>query len=337
MTPSQDARDWPPPRQGWYAVTVLMVAYLFSYVDRQILSMLVGPIKADLGLTDTEVSWLHGLAFALCYTVLGIWPVGKWADTGHRRNVIAGGIALWSVMTVLCGRANTFATLFLARAGVGVGEAALTPTAYSMLSDLFPPEKRGRAIGLFGVGVPFGIGAAIMVTGVVVATVASGDSVTLPLVGEVRAWQAAFFVVGPPGLLVALWTLTIREPTRRDHVVGASVRFADAVAHLIEHRRFYGSLTFGVSLLTLIFNGAAFWTPAFLIRVHGYEPFDIAMTFGPLMFVFGSAGMVAGGIIADRLRTRGHLDAEVRVSSGAPSRWARSRRSRSRCRRRREC
>jgi MFS family permease len=308
-------QPWPAPREAWYAVTVLMVAYLFSYVDRQILSMLVGPIRADLGLSDTQVTLLHGLAFAVCYTLLGVWPIGKWADTGNRRNVIAGGVFLWSLATALCGRAYSYGALFAARIGVGVGEAALTPSAYSMLADYFPPERRGRALSLFATGVYFGIGAAIMITGVVVQQVAASPVVQLPLLGEVRSWQVAFLVLGPPGVLVALWLLTVREPERRGRLDAVQPAFSAVLAFMRQHLRFYASLTFGVSLLTMLFNAVAFWVPAHLIRVHGFEPVRIAFTYGPLMFVFGALGIVAGGWLADRLRARGVLDAELRVGA----------------------
>ena len=314
MTPAPQ-KHWPAPREAWYAVTVLMVAYLFSYVDRQILSMLVGPIRADLGLSDTQVTLLHGLAFAVCYTLLGVWPIGKWADTGNRRNVIAGGVFLWSLATALCGRAYGYGALFAARVGVGVGEAALTPSAYSMIADYFPPERRGRALSLFATGVYFGIGAAIMITGVVVQQVAASPVVQLPVLGEVRSWQVAFLVLGPPGILVALWTLTVREPERRGRLDAAQPGFGAVLGYVREHARFYASLTFGISLLTMLFNAVAFWVPAHLIRVHGFEPVRIAFTYGPIMFVFGALGIVAGGWLADRLRARGVLDAEMRVAA----------------------
>jgi MFS family permease len=314
VTPAPQ-QPWPAPREAWYAVTVLMVAYLFSYVDRQILSMLVGPIRADLGLSDTQVTLLHGLAFAVCYTLLGVWPIGKWADTGNRRNVIAGGVFLWSLATALCGRAYSYGALFAARIGVGVGEAALTPSAYSMIADYFPPERRGRALSLFATGVYFGIGAAIMITGLVVQQVAAAPSVELPLLGEVRSWQVAFLVLGPPGILVALWLLTVREPARRGRLDAAQPGFGAVLRYMRQNARFYASLTFGISLLTMLFNAVAFWVPAHLIRVHGFEPVRIAFTYGPIMFVFGALGIVAGGWLADRLRSRGGLDAEMRVGA----------------------
>lgn len=310
-----DTVAWPPPRTAWYAVLVLFFAYLLSYVDRQILSMLVGPIKADLGLSDTQISLLHGLAFAVCFTVLGIWPVGRWADTGNRRNVITGGVALWSVMTALCGRASSFVGLFTARVGVGVGEAALAPSAYSMLADYFPPHKRGRALGLFTMGVYFGIGAAIMITGALLQSIASSPTIELPLLGTVRTWQAAFLIVGPPGLLVALWMLTVREPQRRG-ALAASASFADVWRFVFDrnHAKFYIGITVGVSLLTMLFNAAAFWIPAHLMRVHGFSPAQVASTYGPLMLIFGAAGVLAGGTLADFWRRQGRHDAELRVA-----------------------
>jgi len=297
-------------------VIVLMVAYLFSYVDRQILSMLVGPIKADLGLTDTEISLLHGLAFAICYTVLGVWPIGRWADTGNRRNIIAGGVFLWSLMTALCGRAFNYTQLFVARVGVGVGEAALTPTAYSMLADYFPPERRGRALGLVAMGVYFGIGAAIMITGFVVQLVSAMPPIDLPIIGEVRAWQVPFLLLGPPGILVALWVMTLREPLRRLSAAEqgmAEVSFAQVLAHVRLHSGFYLNLTLGISLLTLLFNGLAFWVPAHFMRVHAFTAADVAFTYGPIMLVAGALGILSGGILADRWRAQGRLDAELRV------------------------
>lgn len=305
--------EWPAASHARYAVIVLMVAYLFSYVDRQILSMLVGPIKADLGLTDTELSLLHGLAFALFYTVFGIWPIGTWADKGNRRNIIAGGVFLWSLMTALCGRMTSFAGLFAARVGVGVGEAALTPTAYSMLADYFPPEKRGRALGLFSMGVYFAIGVAIMVTGALVQYVSSLPPIDLPLIGEVRGWQIPFLLLGPPGILVALWMMTVQEPPRRG-TTAELPSFGAVISHLLAHRSFYLNFFFGVSCLTLLFNGIAFWFPAHLMRSFGVDALFVAFTYGPIMFFAGAAGILAGGILADRWRASGNKTAEIRVA-----------------------
>ncbi|HSN71950.1 MAG TPA: MFS transporter [Steroidobacteraceae bacterium] len=305
---------WPSPRHAWYVIFVLMVAYTLSYIDRTIVDLLVEPIKADLGLSDTQFSLLRGLAFAIFYTVLGI-PFGIWADHSNRRNIIAIGIAFWSLMTALCGFARTFGQLFLARVGVGIGEAALTPAAYSMIADYFPPEKRGRALGVYAMGVFIGIGLAIMIGGFVVAAVARVPVVTLPIVGEIRSWQVAFMAVGLPGLLVALWVMTIAEPLRRG--AGAPEHpwsmFRQALVFIRSQWRFFALHFGGYALLTMLFNALTAWIPAYLIRTHGYTAGDIAITYGPLLLVFGSAGIYCGGWLADTLRKRGHRDAEMRA------------------------
>ena len=231
---------WPPEHEARRAVLVLMVAYIFSYIDRQILAMLVGPIKADLGVTDFELSLLNGLAFAVCFTVLGVWPVGQWADRGNRRNLAAAGVFLWSLMTAVCGRVTSYAGLFVARVGVGVGEATLAPAAYSMIADYVPPARRGRALGLFSMGIYLGIGVAIMVTGLVVQAVGSMPVMHWAVIGEVRGWQVAFLILGPPGMLVSLWLLTVREPARREAAASTTgVRYADVWRRIREHAGFY--------------------------------------------------------------------------------------------------
>ena len=305
---------WPPEHEARRAVLVLMVAYIFSYIDRQILAMLVGPIKADLGVTDFELSLLNGLAFAVCFTVLGVWPVGQWADRGNRRNLAAAGVFLWSLMTAVCGRVTSYAGLFVARVGVGVGEATLAPAAYSMIADYVPPARRGRALGLFSMGIYLGLGVAIMVTGLVVQAVGSMPVLHWPVIGEVRGWQVAFLILGPPGMLVSLWLLTVREPARREVAAATTgVRYADVWRRIREHAGFYANLIFGVSMLTLTFNAVAFWIPAHLLRVHELSPLQVAFSYGPIMFVAGSLGILAGGVLADRWRSAGRADAELQV------------------------
>lgn len=305
---------WPPEHEARRAVLVLMVAYIFSYIDRQILAMLVGPIKADLGVTDFELSLLNGLAFAVCFTVLGVWPVGQWADRGNRRNLAAAGVFLWSLMTAVCGRVTSYAGLFVARIGVGVGEATLAPAAYSMIADYVPPARRGRALGLFSMGIYLGIGVAIMVTGLVVQAVGSMPVMHWPVIGEVRGWQVAFLILGPPGMVVSLWLLTVREPARRDAAATTTgVRYTDVWRRIREHAGFYANLIFGVSMLTLTFNAVAFWIPAHLLRVHELSPLQVAFSYGPIMFVAGSLGILAGGVLADRWRSAGRADAELQV------------------------
>ncbi len=205
---------YPPRRYAWFVVGVLTLAYIFSFIDRQILSLMVGPIQHDLEIGEKQMSLLMGASFAVFYTFFGI-PLGRLADTRSRRGLIAVGIALWSFMTAGCGLARTFWQLALMRMGVGVGEASLSPSAYSLISDYFPPERRSTAMSVYSMGIYLGSGLAFILGGFITLLVSGRDTTPLPWIGELRSWQIVFLAVGLPGLLVALLLLTVREPVRR--------------------------------------------------------------------------------------------------------------------------
>jgi MFS family permease len=302
--------DWPAPRIAWYTVTILMVAYVLSFMDRVILGLLVGPIRADLGLSDTRVSLLYGLAFAIFYTGLGV-PIAWWADRSNRRNIIAVGIFLWSLMTAACGLTRSFGQLFLARVGVGIGEATLSPAAYSMIADSFPEQQRARALSVYFIGLPAGVGLALLLGGYVIQLVSASPEYTLPVIGTVRAWQVTFFIVGLPGILVALWLLSAPEPARRHAGVQAGV--GDTLAFMGRHWRAYTAHILGFSSLGLVLNTYQIWAPQFLVRVHGYSLAQAGFATGAIIGVFGTAGIVLGGALADRWRQRGQTDATIRV------------------------
>lgn len=308
---------WPDPRYAWYVIAVLMVAYTFSYIDRTILALLVEPIRRDLGISDTQFSLLHGFAFAVFYTIMGI-PLGRMADRMSRRGIIAVGIAFWSLATAACGLARNFWQLFLARVGVGVGEAALSPAAYSMIADYFPPHRLGRALSVYAIGVYIGSGAAFLIGGAVIAAVATADSLTLPLIGEMRAWQVVFFIVGFPGVFVALWMMTIREPARRGLVSGTvsgqGVPLSRVFAFIRENRSTIICHFAGFSLLALLFNAVVAWLPALFIRVHGWTAVEIGTALGIILGVFGTAGIISGGFFGDWLTRRGYRDSAIRAS-----------------------
>ena len=312
---------YPNPKYAWYVVVILFLAYTSSFVDRIIMSLLVEPIKRDLVLSDTQFSLLHGFAFAIFYTLMGL-PLGRLADRANRKWVISGGIFLWSLMTAVCGITRTFGTLFLARIGVGVGEAALSPSAYSMISDYFPPRKRGVPISMYSMGVFFGGGIAFILGGYVVQLTAGATDVILPLLGSVRPWQLTFFVVALPGLLVVLLMLTIKEPLRRDVVnlsddadsqpTEPSIR--EALSFVFRHKRLYGSMLLGFALLATASYGFFTWSPSFLIRTYGWEASSAGYSFGLIVLTLGTGGTLLGGILADRLLAKGKLDADMRVS-----------------------
>src|SRR5579884_2376448 len=208
-----------PPRNGniayaWYVVGVLTLCYMLSFVDRQILSLLVAPIKRDLVLSDTRVGLLQGLAFALFYTFAGI-PIGHLVDTRNRRNLVVVGILVWSVFTSACSIARSFLSLFLARIGVGVGEATLSPSAFSLIADYFPQERLSTAMSVSYLGALGGSALAFAVGGTVVDALAKIGTLHLPLLGQIASWRLTFLVVGLPGLLFALLAATAREPVRR--------------------------------------------------------------------------------------------------------------------------
>lgn len=309
-------REYPPPAIGWYAVGVLTVAYILSFIDRSILTLMVGPIRADLGISDTQLSLLHGLAFAIFYTTLGI-PIALLADRLNRRNIMAIGIAVWSVATALCGLARSFWQLFAARVGVGVGEAALSPAAYSMIADLFPPSRLGRALATYTIGAFAGAGLAYLIGGAVIGMVSNAGPIILPLVGEVRPWQVVFFVVGWPGLLVSLWMLTLKEPARRHQAAatpqGMGAALSACLGHMKTHRQAYTAHLLGFTLLGLVFNAAIAWVPSYLIRVFALPPAQAGFWVGSILLVAGTLGVLSGGWLTDKLSGRGQLDAAMRV------------------------
>jgi MFS family permease len=305
---------WPSPALGWYAVAVLTLAYIFSFIDRTIIALMVQPIKADLGLTDTQIGLLHGFAFALFYTLMGL-PIGWLADRRRRNLIIAAGIAIWSLMTAACGLARTFWHLFLARIGVGIGEAALSPPAYSMLADYFPPHRLGRPIGVYSSGIYMGAGLAFIVGGAVVQFFRNVRSVDVPLLGELFSWQLAFVAVGLPGLIVAALMLTVREPARRarpeERQAAHGVR--SFLAWLNAHRWPLAAHMVGISFIGIPVQAIIAWAPTYFIRVHAYNPGQAGLALGLVFLAFGASGMVAGGMITDWLKGRGYDDAPVRT------------------------
>ena len=196
---------------SWYVLGVLVLVYVMNFVDRNIMSILAEDIKADLGITDSEIGFLYGTVFGVFYALFGI-PLGRLADMWHRMRLLTVGLTLWSAMTALSGLASSFSQLALARIGVGVGEASASPVAYSVLSDYFPKEKRATALSIYSSGLYLGGGLSLFIGGLIVDrwNLAFPDGGPMGLVG----WQAAFMAVGLPGLLLAAWVSTLREPIR---------------------------------------------------------------------------------------------------------------------------
>lgn len=309
---------YPPSGYAWYVVGVLTVTYIVSFLDRQIMALMVGPIKRDLGISDTEMSLLLGLAFALFYTILG-FPIGRLADRASRRGIIAWGIALWCFMTAACGLARGYWTLFLARMGVGVGEAALAPSALSLISDYFPKEQRGRALSVYNAGVGMGAALAMLVGGGVIQYVSTQPPVTLPIVGQMYAWQTVFLVVGLPGLLMAALMMTVKEPIRRGKMTiqtaaGASeeIPVREVIRFMAKRWRTFGSHFVGMSVVTIIGYAYFSWLPTTFVRTWGWSIPQISFVYGSIMMVCVPLGVLLGGWVGDKLYQKGHKDGHMR-------------------------
>ncbi|MGV3579014.1 spinster family MFS transporter [Brevundimonas sp.] len=314
-----DLKPWASPALGWWAVTILTLAYTVSFVDRTIISLLIDPIKADLSLSDTEISLLQGLAFGIFYAVMGV-PLGWAADRVPRRSLIAAGIAFWCIATAMCGLARNFWQLFLARMGVGVGEAALSPAALSLISDLFPPEKRALPIAVYSAASAVGAGLALVIGGAVIALVATAETIALPVFGELRPWQAAFVMVGLPGLILAVLMFTIHEPGRRGldaskaAVAETGIAEQPFVARLKSERGFYLPHYAACAIYTALVYGVLSWAPAFFMRKYGMTPAEVGLQYGLVVLVFAGAGPIVGGLIAGKLSRGGMKLANFRVA-----------------------
>lgn len=312
------APQWPSPAVAWFGVGVLVIAFVFSIADRIIISLLVDPIKRDLNLTDTDMGLMMGLAFAIFYALMGL-PIGRWADKYSRRTIIGVGIFLWSIMTALCGLARNFWELFLARVGVGVGEATLSPAAYSMIADYFPKDKLGRALGVYQSGAFLGVGLALIFGGLAIRFAATADDVSLPLIGVIAPWQLAFIVVGLPGVLVAALMFLVKEPARQGLSAAhdKEISLGEAIRFAWERRRIFLSHYTGFALLALPMTTLATWVPAYFMRVVGLTPPETGLKLGLIVLIFSPIGVITGGWLADMLFKRGYSDASLRVAVAA--------------------
>ncbi len=304
---------YPSVGYAWYVVGVLTLVYIFSFIDRQILSLLVRPIRRDLGISDTEMSLLMGFTFAVFYTFFGI-PLGRLADSKSRRGLIALGFAAWSLFTASCGLVRNFGQMLLCRVGVGVGEAALSPSAYSLISDYFRPEMRSTALSVYGAGIYIGSGMAFLLGGVVVNMASGKDSYLLPLLGDIRGWQLIFFIVGLPGLLFAPLLFTFKEPIRRGVKAGAAkLPLSEVAAYVKKNLPTFLCHNFGFAFVSFTTYAAAAWIPTYFVRHFGLKEGSVGIVFGVITMTAGVLGVVAGGRLADWMRARGIEDANLRV------------------------
>lgn len=281
-------------RSPAFVLAMLLVVYTFNFIDRQILGILAGPIKADLGLSDTQLGALGGFAFALLYSTMGL-PLAWLADRRGRTRVIAASLAVWSAFTALCGLAGGFWAMFACRLGVGVGEAGGVAPSYALISDTFPPHRRARALAIYSLGIPLGSAAGILLGGYVAAAV---------------NWRAAFLAVGLAGLVFTpLFAWGVRDPRRPTPGAAPAMR---AVLAILAGKRSFWLLSFGAASCSMMGYGLAFWLPSLMRRSFGLDLVQTSQFFGLLLLVGGTAGVLAGGVLADWLGTRSRA-AYVRV------------------------
>lgn len=310
-------QPWPSAAYGWYVVAILCLCNMIAFVDRQIINLLVEDIKLDLAITDTEISLLQGLAFALFYAVTAV-PLGRLADTENRRWIISIGILIWTAAAAACGLARSFWQLFIARTFVGVGEATLTPSGFSMLADLFKPERVSLPISVFTGSTFFGSGVALLAGGFIIATLDRHDIVSLPLLGVMRPWEAAFIIASIPGVFAAvLFLLTIKEPPRRQSSQTTTIEkkpaLREVAAFVAKNSGVFAAVFGGVSILAAVQFCLGAWVPAHFIRNLGWTAPEIGYAYGLIFLFCGTGGVISGGFIADRLLARGRRDGHLRT------------------------
>ncbi|HXV60692.1 MAG TPA: MFS transporter [Vicinamibacteria bacterium] len=309
--------SWP----AWYGVFLLLGIYINSFLDRTILTLLIGPVRGTMGLTDSQVGFLIGPAFAIFYTIAGL-PLGWLADRMSRRWLIVIGQAFWSLASVSFGLGRNFFQLSLARIGVGAGEATLTPAAYSIITDLFPSERLGRALSVYSMGIQIGGGMASLLGGILIGWVGESASYRLPLVGERHMWQIVFFLVAAPTVpLTFLLLTTFRDPVRRDgERTARDVAPGEFLRYFRDNAGAFLCHNFGFGLLALSGLAAFSWMPEVLIRIHGWERAFTGKAIGVNSMLVGMAGLYFGGWLGDRwgrLRT----DSKLRVGITAVAIW----------------
>ncbi|MGI9235523.1 MAG: MFS transporter, partial [Woeseiaceae bacterium] len=309
---SESGRQYPSSRYAWYMVVVLTIAYILSFVDRYILGLLIEPIKADLGLSDTQIGYLLGLAFSLFYATMGL-PLGYLADRKRRTFLVAAGIAVWSIATAASGLAKNFWHMFIARMSVGAGEATLSPCTMSMISDSFPREKRGRPIAFYTAALSVGAGIASLVSAAVLTWAKSVPEISVPFVGTVAPWQFTFIIVGLPGIAVALLMLTMREPPRQ-RTTGTEVKpeFNVMLRHVWSRRGVYLSFVSFVCVMTIIAYSQGWMAPTFE-RTWGWPAEKYATINAIVLLAVGPLTVNLAGWLNDNMYTAGRKDAPLLI------------------------
>jgi MFS family permease len=302
---------WPSPAYAWYVVVLVTLAYGFAILDRVAIALLVQPIKAELHVSDTQIGLLQGLAFAICYTGFGI-VLGYLVDRWRRVRLLALGVVVWSAATMLCGLAGGFASLFAARIGVGVGEASVTPASSSLIADYFRPESRAKAYSVFLLGSSVGTGLSYLVGGLAIFMSGWLPANVVGWPATFTTWRITFFLVGSPGIVIALlvW-LTIREPFRRGRIAAAHPDWTAALKFVRSKWPAYATLVGGVVLNVVAIYASIAWNATMFIREHGWSAAKVATVFGLYNVPLGVVGAIVGGWVMAALQKRGRADAPL--------------------------
>lgn len=304
-------------RSPWFALIALTTTFSVGFIDRQVLNLLVQPIKADFRLSDLEISVLQGAAFSIAYLLMS--PVfGRWVDTSGRRRILLGCIGVWSLFTAACGFARSFGALFAARSGVGAAEAGLTPSSWSLLSDLFDERRLARALSIYNMGPYIGSGMALLLGGLVMDWAAATDFAGVPVLGGMAPWQITFVLVSTLGLVCIALVAIMREPPRglvdRDHTEAPPpLTLGATLAVLWGNRGFYGWFYIGMALAIIPIYAFPAWLPTVAIRQYGVSIGQVGMTYGLVTLVGGSLGVLAGPTFGKWLNNAGYRDANMRL------------------------
>lgn len=321
---SNNGSRFPSPMIGWYSTILLATLYWLSILDRTIISLLVDPIKNDLHISDVQFGMLHGLAFAVTFSLFGLLA-GSLADRYSRRLIIFASVTIWSLSTALCGLAANFWHLLLARVGVGAGEAGLNPSATSILTDLFPPSKLTMALAVYSLGASAGAGCAYLLGGLLIDLVSNADAISLPVVGELSPWQAVFLIIGIPGVFIAFLSFTMPEPkrqgvrkARKEEPILAGIvhSYVDLLAFMKQHKKFFICHYAGFGIASMSFAGNQAWYAAHISRNFGWGATEIGLTLGLILVVGGVLGKFVCGFGVEALCKRGHDDAQFKWFAG---------------------
>jgi MFS family permease len=306
---------WPPRKDAYYSLFVMTMVVMFTVLDRGVLALLIDPIKLDFNITDTQAALLLGAAFSLPYGIVGI-GVGRLADRGNRRNLVAASIAFWSASTVACGMVSGYIGLLVARMGVGAGESGYGPASWSIASDNWPREKVAFATATMGIGAMLGTGLALFLGGAVLHVVSAMPLVHLFGIGVIRPWQWAFIIVGAPGLVWTLVVLTSKEPPRRGLAPGTKaqkVPVGEVGRWLLDDWRTYLAVIGGMCIKGMLLNGSAAWNSTFLHRQFGWDLGMIGMISGTLTLIVSPLALLAGARLSERWNQQGRKDADLRI------------------------